>query len=91
VKYWMAVAVFCVPLCASAQSGTKPCADLKAEIAKKLDAKGVTGYTLNVVKKGEPAAGRIVGACGGGTNNIVYDRAASQPKPAKPAKPTQPK
>ena len=36
----------------------KPCEDLKAEIAKKLDAKGVTSYTLDVVDKGKEGDGK---------------------------------
>jgi len=51
----------------------KPCEELKAEIAAKLDAKGVKGYTLEVVKKGDPA-GKVVGSCEGGSKEIVYRR-----------------
>jgi len=90
VKLWIAVAaIFCVPLCASAQTGPKPCEDLKAEIAKKLDAKGVTNYTLTIVDKGATTDGKIVGSCGGGTKSIVYLKTtpAPQPKPAQPKKP----
>jgi hypothetical protein len=74
--------LFCLPLCAAAQS--KPCEDLKTEIAKKLDAKGVTGYTLTIVDKGKEAGAKIVGSCGGGTKSILYEKAApaAQAKPA---------
>jgi len=72
----------------TAQTGPmarKPCDDLKAEIAKKLDAKGVAGYTLDAVDKGkEPADAKIVGCCDGGTKSMVYSRgtpAAAQAKP----------
>jgi hypothetical protein len=69
---------------------------VKAEIAKKLDAKGVTGYTLTIVDKGKETEGKIVGSCGGGTKSIVYVKAtpASEPSPApkpKPASESQPK
>jgi hypothetical protein len=61
----------------------KPCEDLKAEIAKKLDAKGVTSYTLDVVDKGKEGDGKLVGGCDGATKSIVYSRAASsESKPA---------
>jgi hypothetical protein len=66
----------------------KPCEDLKAEIAKKLDAKGVVSYTLDIVDKGKEAEsqGKIVGSCDGGTKSIMYTRgtpATAQPKPAE--------
>ena len=69
----------CFPLCLSAQS--KSCEDLKTEIGHKLDAKGVTGYTLTIVDKGKEASGKVVGSCGGGTKSIVYDRSAPSEKP----------
>ena len=95
MKLWIVTTVLLsAPLCASAQ--IKPCDDLKAEIAKKLDAKGVTGYTLTIVDKGKESEGKIVGSCGGGTKSIVYEKAAPAPqaKPApkpKPANENKPK
>ena len=66
----------------------KPCEDLKAEIAKKLDAKSVTSYSLDVVEKGKEADAKVVGTCDGGTKSITYTRsAAAQPKPADEKKP----
>jgi len=66
----------------------KPCDDLKTEIAKKLDAKGVVGYSLDVVDKGKEAEAKVVGGCDGGTKSIVYNRAASSTeKPADTKKP----
>lgn len=97
MRLWLAAAVvLCAPLCTSAQSNGKSCDDVKAEIAKKLDAKGVTGYTLTIMDKGKEAGGKIIGNCGGGTKSIVYEKAtpASQPSPApkpKPASESQPK
>ena len=40
----------------------KPCEELKDEITKKLDAKGVKGYTLDIVAKDKDAEGKIAGA-----------------------------
>ncbi|MFJ4063736.1 DUF1161 domain-containing protein [Pseudomonas sp. NPDC089996] len=60
-------------LAGGAMAAGKPCEELKAEIASKLDAKGVKGYTLEVVKKGDPA-GKVVGTCEGGSKEIVYRR-----------------
>ena len=62
----------------------KPCDDLKTEISKKLDAKGVVNYTLDIVDKGKEGDGKIIGSCDGGTKSIVYTRGsvASEAKPA---------
>ena len=81
--------VFCASIFASAQNGPKPCEDLKSEIAKKLDAKGVANYTLTIVDKGKETDGKIVGSCEGGTKSIVYSKTApaSQTKPAEEKKP----
>ena len=78
------------PTAPTAPTARKACEDLKAEISKKLDAKGVVGYTLDAVDKGkEPADAKIVGSCDGGTKSIVYTRgaAASEAKPAEEKKP----
>ena len=48
------VAVLFVPACSYAQ-GPKPCEELKTEIAAKLDAKGVKGYSLDIVAKDQDA------------------------------------
>jgi len=62
----------------------KPCEELKDEISKKLDAKGVKGYTLEIVAKDKDAEGKVVGTCDGGTKKIIYNRT---PAPAEtPAK-----
>ncbi len=64
----------------------KPCEELKDEISKKLDAKGVKGYTLDIVAKDKDAEGKIVGTCEGGTKKILYNRSpAPAETPAKPA------
>ena len=62
--------------------GPKPCEELKAEIVQKLDAKGVKGYSLEIVAKdAEVTDGKVVGTCGGGTKKIIY-RKTSTPPPA---------
>jgi hypothetical protein len=73
----------------TAPATRKPCEDLKAEITKKLEAKGVTSYTLDIVDKGKEGEGKIVGSCDGGTKSIVYTRGAAAPetKPAEEKKP----
>jgi len=62
--------------------GPKPCEELKAEIVQKLDAKGVKGYSLEIMaKNAEVTDGKVVGTCGGGTKKIIY-RKTSTPPPA---------
>ena len=61
----------------TAPTARKSCDDLKAEISKKLDAKGVVGYTLDAVDKGKEGDGKVVGTCDGGTKSLLYARGAS--------------
>ena len=60
----------------------RPCEDLKAEIAKKLDAKGVVGYTLEAVDKGKEGDAKVVGSCDGETKSITYTRGGTAPTQA---------
>src|SRR6185437_3757946 len=66
MKKWLVIAgVLFVPACGYAQAA-KPCEELKTEIAAKLDAKGVKGYSLDIVAKDADAAdGKVVGNCEG--------------------------
>lgn len=77
-------AALLLPACGFAQ-GAKGCEDLKSEIAAKLDAKNVKGYSLDVVDKDkEVTTGKVVGTCDGGTKKIVYTKgAAAADAPAK--------
>lgn len=52
----------------------KPCEELKAEIAAKLDEKKVSNYTLEVVASDKAGDAKVVGSCDGGTKKIVYSR-----------------
>src|SRR5258705_7985791 len=61
----------------------KPCEELKDEITKKLDAKGVKGYTLEIMAKDKDAEGKIVGTCDGGTKKIIYTKNSAPETPAK--------
>lgn len=61
--------------CASAQAdGIKACEELKSEIAAKLDAKNVTGYTLEIVATADVGDRKVVGSCEGGKKKIVYTK-----------------
>jgi hypothetical protein len=64
----------------------KPCEDLKAEIAKKLEAKGVKSYSLEIMAKDDKEGeGKVVGTCEGGTKKIVYLRTSTPPETPAPA------
>ena len=52
----------------------KSCEEVKAEIAAKLDAKGVVGYTIEAVPMDQPDERTKIGVCEGGTKKIVYTR-----------------
>ena len=57
----------------------KPCEELKTEIAAKLDAKKVSGYTLDIVDASDKAAddkqtAKVVGTCEGGAKKITYTK-----------------
>lgn len=65
--------LFAVIAIASTQAfAAKPCEELKAEIEKKLEAKGVKAYTLEIVANADVADQKVVGSCDGGTKKIVY-------------------
>ncbi len=59
-------------LAASPVFAAKSCDELKTEIAAKLDAKSVTGYTLEIVANDQVADRKVVGSCEGGSKKIVY-------------------
>ncbi len=71
---------------ASEPTARKSCDDLKAEIGKKLDAKGVVGYSLDPVDKGKEGDGKVVGTCDGGTKSLIYSRGTASSKPAEEKK-----
>ncbi|MCW2268871.1 hypothetical protein D3C77_13900 [compost metagenome] len=70
----LVVALGLMTLAGTALAAGKPCEELKSEIAAKIDAKGVSGYSLEIVDKGTAAGGKVVGTCEGGTKEIVYKR-----------------
>jgi hypothetical protein len=96
MKTWIvSAALLFVGTCGFAQTADtaatvrKSCDDLKAEITKKLDAKNVVGYSLDVVDKGKESDGKVVGGCDGGTKSIIYTRAAASPAKASDEKKPQ--
>ena len=73
---------------ARAFAQAKPCEELKTEIAAKIDAKGATGYQLEIVKTEEVKEQVVVGSCEGGAKKITYTKsgqASPQDQAAQPA------
>lgn len=58
----------------AAYAQIKPCEELKAEIAAKIEANGVKNYTLEIVPNDQVGDRKVVGSCEGGTQKIVYTR-----------------
>ncbi|MGA2887690.1 MAG: DUF1161 domain-containing protein [Terracidiphilus sp.] len=85
MKIVASVAILLFASVSAYAQASKPCEVLKSEIAKKMDAKGVTGYTLDIVDKDKDADGKVVGSCEGGTKKIVYRKTATAPKTPEPA------
>lgn len=56
------------------QAASKPCEELRAEIAAKLDARGVHEYQLEIANPGGAVGWTVVGNCEGGTREILYRR-----------------
>jgi hypothetical protein len=52
----------------------KSCDELKTEIAAKIDAKHVSGYTLAVVASDAAGDAKVVGNCEAGAKKIVYSK-----------------
>ena len=68
------IAVAALLLMATPAYAVKPCEELKSEIDAKLQAKGVQGYTLEIVANEEVKDQKVVGSCEGGSKKIVYKR-----------------
>ena len=63
------VALFCST---SAFAEIKSCEEIKAEIEAKLKAKGVEGYTLDIIPTDQVKDQKIIGSCEGGSKKISY-------------------
>ncbi|WP_408599410.1 DUF1161 domain-containing protein [Pseudomonas sp. PLMAX] len=70
-----ALAVICCALATSALAAPKPCEELKAEIEAKIQARGVTSYTLEIVTNDEVHdQNMVVGSCDGSSKKIIYQK-----------------
>lgn len=63
--------------------GVKSCEELKADITKKLEAKQVKSFTLEVVSKDDKTDAKVVGTCERGSKKIVYRKSTSAPSTKK--------
>jgi hypothetical protein len=78
MKTLVTVAVLLIASIAAYADGPKPCEDLKAEIARKVEANGVKTYSLEIVaKEKDDVQGKVVGTCEGSTKKIVYSKTAT--------------
>jgi len=68
------VALFALSFFALPALAQKPCEELKSEIAKKLEAKGVKKYQLDIVAAGDTKDQKVVGSCEGGKKKITYKK-----------------
>jgi hypothetical protein len=58
----------------AAHAAPRPCDELKAEIATKLDEKGVKNYELTAVDNDKVGDAKVVGSCDAGTKKLTYVR-----------------
>ncbi|MFJ4063733.1 DUF1161 domain-containing protein [Pseudomonas sp. NPDC089996] len=71
----LAIVVLASLMATSALAAVKPCEELKAEIEAKIQARGVTSYTLEIVPNSEAKdPNMVVGSCDGGTKKIIYQK-----------------
>ncbi|MCY1391620.1 hypothetical protein D3C76_868940 [compost metagenome] len=69
------IAVLCVVVSTTALAKPKACDELKKEIETKIQARGVTSYTLEIVPNSEVHdKNMVVGSCEGGTKKIIYQK-----------------
>lgn len=62
-------------LSGAALAAPKPCEELKREIEVKVQAAGVTSYTLEIVANDEVKdPNMVVGSCEGGSRKIIYQK-----------------
>ena len=71
---WITLLPACL-LGSLALAAAKPCEVLRQEIEVKIQAAGVTSYTLEIVPNAEVEdPNMVVGSCDGGTRKILYQR-----------------
>jgi len=78
----LAVCVLSLLAAAQAFAEQKSCAELAADIAAQLDAKGVKGYRLDIVDTGEVGRKQVVGSCENGAKKITYTKVEASKSPS---------
>ena len=74
------LAFICSALAVPVLAAPKPCDELKAEIEAKIQAQGVSVYTLEVVPNSEVHdENMVVGSCENGSKKIIYQNGDGQP------------
>jgi hypothetical protein len=68
------IALLIAAITVSSHAMAKSCEELKREIAAKIEASGVTEYTLEIVPNEQIGQKKVVGSCDRGTKKIVYTR-----------------
>jgi phage baseplate assembly protein gpV len=81
----IALSAIALPFVSLPSFAAKSCDELKTEIAAKLDAKSVAGYTLDIVANDQVGEQKVVGSCEGGTKKITYVRGAKTTVPTAPS------
>jgi hypothetical protein len=61
-------------LVATSALAQKSCEELKSEISAKLEAKGVKGFSLEIVAADTATDKKVVGTCDAGGKKITYKR-----------------
>lgn len=79
----MILLLSCLALDAGA-TGRKDCAELRDEIATRIEARGVRDFRLEIVDAEAIGEQRVVGSCEGGSRRITYLRLPA-PTPAAAA------
>ncbi len=72
MKHTLAIALLAIV--STHASAAKPCEELKAEIAAKLEAANVKSYTLEIVATDKVGNAKVVGTCDLGTKKITYTK-----------------
>jgi hypothetical protein len=67
-----------------AQAHRMDCGQLRSQIEAKLHARGVQGFSLDIVEAGDTGSARVVGTCDQGSHRIVYARGGGRPTPPEP-------
>jgi hypothetical protein len=76
----------CTLMAVALPAAGKTCEELVVEIAAKIDASGVKGYSLEIVPAALVSGDKVVGTCDLGAKKITYVREALPRKPpARPA------